>query len=87
MEILYILIIGIFLAIILEVVKVRNSNKRPKTFLESEAERVIFNNAEELEGWSSQGRSFTRGIAMITDKDGNRKLIAQSKLADGGIAF
>jgi hypothetical protein len=57
------------------------------TFSESEAERVFFDFAREPDNWNSQGRSFTKGISMITDKDGKRKLIPQSRLVDGGITF
>jgi hypothetical protein len=87
------LILGIpFILVILKAsyriyINRKDYENRPMTFLENEAERVWFDHARKSSGWNSRGRSFTRGIAMITDKDGKRKLISQSKLVDGGIAF
>jgi len=51
-----------------------------------ESSRIIYNNAEVTEDYSSQGRVFTRGLSLIK-KDGDEKytLISQAKVCDIGL--
>jgi len=62
--------------------KPKNSNH----FMMLESSRIIYNNAEVTEDYSSQGRVFTRGLSLIK-KDGDEKytLISQAKVCDIGL--
>ena len=82
MEIIYFTLAFVLSVLITSLFTKKKKNK----FLEDEAERYIFKNSRVNENWSSQGRTYTNGIAFII-KDGKKKIINQSKLADTGLLY
>jgi predicted small secreted protein len=63
-----------------------NSNTRENHFMVNESARIMYNNAEAKEDYTSQGRVYTRGLALIK-KDGDSKftLTSQAKVCDIGL--
>ena len=62
--------------------------KRDSTdeFLASEADRCLHHFCEiPLDGWSSRGRLYSSGLAVIKDQDGKFRFVKQKKLCDLGI--
>lgn len=53
-------------------------------FLEDEADRCLNNFCEVDESWDSQGRVYTKGLAVV-EKDGKKRFVKQAKLCDIGI--
>lgn len=53
-------------------------------FLASEANRCLNNFCEVDDSWSSRGRMYTRGLAVI-EVNGVKKFVRQAKLVDIGI--
>jgi len=69
---------GIFLLYKLNPIKV-------DSFLRNEAKRGFFNNFSKDESWNSEGRVYTEGLTLIKQKDGKKRFIQQTKLADTGL--
>ena len=63
-----------------------SSNKRENHFMINESARIIYDNAEVKEDYTSQGRVYTRGLTLIK-KDGDNKftLTSQAKICDIGL--
>ena len=55
------------------------------SFLQNEAKRGISNNFAKSSSWNSEGRVYTEGLTLIKYKDGKKKFIQQTKLADTGL--
>lgn len=53
-------------------------------FLESEADRCLNGLCEANESWNSNGRVYTKGLAVV-EQDGNKRFVKQAKLCDIGI--
>ena len=53
-------------------------------FLASEANRCLNHSCEVNDNWTSRGRMYTRGLAVV-EVDGKKKFIKQAKLVDIGI--
>jgi len=77
------LVLTSYLAIKLRIIiNSKNTNK----FMIHESIRVIYNNAEVTEDYSSKGRVFTRGLSLIKRKgDDKYTLISQAKVCDIGL--
>ena len=60
----------------------RNTND---SFMLNEASRIIFKDAEVKAGYSSQGRVYCRGLALIKSENGKYTLIPQAKVCDIGL--
>ena len=63
------------------------NNEKENHFMINESSRIIYDNAEVKENYTSQGRVYTRGLALIK-KDGDSKftLISQAKVCDIGLS-
>lgn len=72
------LIIGIYLLYKLNPIKV-------DSFLRSEADRGLNKKYTKDDNWSSEGRVYTKGLSLVTQKNGRKKFIKQAKLADTGL--
>ena len=56
------------------------------TFEYKEAKRYLFGFNEVDDNWSSRGRVYTQGIALIEDKKtGKKRFVKQAELCDIGI--
>lgn len=53
-------------------------------FLASESDRCLNRFCEVDSNWSSQGRVYTKGLAVI-EKNGKKRFVKQAKLCDIGI--
>ena len=64
-----------------------NNDNKENHFMVNESARIIYDNAEVKENYTSQGRVYTRGLALIK-KDGDSKftLISQAKVCDIGLS-
>ncbi len=67
--------------------KIKKSlNSEKNTFMEKEAERIIFKDAKVDDSYSSEGRVYTRGLSLIkNDKSKKYNLIPQAKVCDIGL--
>ena len=67
-------------------IKILTKPKNSNQFMMAESSRIMYNNAEVTEDYSSQGRVFTRGLSLIK-KEGDEKytLISQAKVCDIGL--
>jgi hypothetical protein len=61
-----------------------NFNKKNE-FLENEADRNLNNFCEIDKNWNSNGKMYTKGLAVIMDEKGSYRFIKQAKLCDIGI--
>ena len=62
------------------------TRSRKKTFEYEEAKRYLFKFNKVDDNWSSRGRVYTQGVALIEDKKtGEKKFIKQAELCDIGI--
>ena len=63
-----------------------SNNKRKNHFMINESARIIYGNAEVKEDYTSQGRVYTRGLALIkNDGDSKFTLTSQAKVCDIGL--
>lgn len=72
------LIIGLYLLYKLNPIKV-------DSFLRNEADRGLNQKFKKEDDWSSEGRVYTKGLSLTTQKNGRKKFIRQAKLADTGL--
>jgi len=54
-------------------------------FLASEANRRLYHMSEAPPGWSSRGRMYTKGLAVVRYKNGECRFVKQVMLCDIGI--
>lgn len=71
------LVVGLLLANFLWTLK---ANKH----MESEAKRCLQNNCEVDEAWHSDGRVYTKGLALI-EQNNKLRFVKQAKLCDIGL--
>lgn len=64
--------------------RISKTNKK-SGFMNSESERILFNNAVINDNYTSSGRVYTRGMALVKAKNGKYDLVAQAKVCDIGL--
>ncbi len=66
--------------------KLKNSlNKASNTFMSKEVNRMVHENAIAYDSYTSEGRFFKRGIALIKNDNGKYDLIPQVKVCEAGL--
>ncbi len=79
-------LIGIFFIIIGCYLLIEFMINSDDSFMKAEADRYLFKYNEKPKGWSSQGRVYTEGIALIENrKTKQKKFIRQAELCDIGL--
>ena len=78
------IVIGIFLVVLVGYILYGKITR--DSFETQEAKRYLFGFNEVDDNWSSNGRVYTNGIALIEDKKtGEKRFIKQAELCDIGI--
>jgi len=82
---LILLIVGIF-SLFVTIRLILKIDIFKSEFLKNESIRILSDNARVDENYTSQGRIFTRGLAVVKDKESDKfRIIAQAKPCDIGL--
>ena len=66
--------------------KLKNAlNKASNTFMSKEANRMVYKNATAYDSYTSEGRFFKRGMALIKNDNGKYDLVPQVKVCETGL--
>ncbi len=77
---------GIFFIILAFIYKFFLEEKHtPSIYLEEEADRYFNKRSERTPDWNSNGKSHTKGFALVKINENEYKFITQSKLCDASI--